>query len=738
MLAAVALWFLAPSVTLRVAAATVPEIVRQVAVATGRKLECAKGFEKDYLCIAVKEAAPDELLRHIAQACEGKWQADRDTLRLVPDHVASSRIRRQDLVASLEAAYAKDLARSGGPTDLGHLTREWDKSDPDDKSRSFFKVGSQLVHRFVRAQGVRFFASLESPSRVVFADTPTPFQRQTPLAGVDQWVAEWARQNNWYGAYSKTFPPDPRNQDAQEVEYRRVARAYGFDDDERDFFKVTEAVPPFRTLFVVESRGSGRHWSCEVSVRVFDRQGSQILKDHTYLSATLAPSPDYEVDTRADDKEISLSDLGSRHVAAVRAYRQSETVEPSDAQWVGDLVTHEPLAGVPSDFFLAMAEREGKNVVASLPDELIGLTLTTLSQGELTYARLAQAFFNAKDTFKLDAMKLQRDGEWWVATPRDPDAARADRMDRGAATSDLRRLALSDWPSLDGFATMYADQPRAACYTLRRLARPVLGNRLDVIDTWGEALTWLRLWGQLGPEARAAMRQGRSVALPRGTVAWQESAALLLSAGQRLTQALWSTPLLDPPYLDEFARRLGKVSFRGHTHIGDEPTESWQGALDASLVLACRPSEEAYFLTVGPKGRGTALGEALNVGELAYAHALRAMAAGQDSEIATMLVKPERPMQAGSRSVYSLWLGVQGRLGIEGVLNDNRRPTGPTYTLDTLPRDIRAEVERQSKLLQDSEIMYRNDLFFGALKSSMQERQTPPPCAPGTCTSTAN
>ena len=211
------------TVTFSEPAAPLKRLMPQLARALSQPLRVSKAIENEVLCVAVKDVAPSDLMKHIAQAVAATWITKSDGIYLSPNGNARAALEERGLEARIPAvakaigclspeALAKEAAgRKRFEETIGKQVEE-QLQGADLELMQAFRAGDEsdqspdpIFYQLLGALGARTLASVPFGSRVVFSSNPT--QRQLPLKGdLADWVAKCVRR---YNASATKEPSNP-------------------------------------------------------------------------------------------------------------------------------------------------------------------------------------------------------------------------------------------------------------------------------------------------------------------------------------------------------------------------------------------------------------------------------------------------------------------------------------------------------------------------------------------------
>jgi hypothetical protein len=358
----------------------------------------------------------------------------------------------------------------------------------------------------------------------------------------------------------------------------------------------------------------------------------------------------------------------------------------------------DPLRFFVSDCVAAYGRKQGKPLVAYLPDTGIGL-LSNLGAGKIGILQAKAALEDA------GGLSFAEDSGWILVRPIHPYQARTFRSDRLA----LQRLVSASkenlFPRLDDLAAYaaVAPQPFNEDWPVLYLLFRVPGSMALVMQEDSPAWMFLRLYGSLTPPQRAALFEGRR--LPIGT---------LLPNQQSLLQQIVFGPnssldVEDPASNTQSARDeilelleesmgpigMGMRSQRGSDYRS-EPTEALPNGLPANGYLAASVQTSPSAAPQGGSIFSLMMG-AMTPQQLAYYTSL-----SEAAPMATMMDMKFDKLRLGQQTRIRLHVALGERLSVKQTLTDNSFPkNAPTYSLENLPADFKKLLDEARKKVKE-------------------------------------
>ncbi len=247
---------------------------------------------------------------------------------------------------------------------------------------------------------------------------------------------------------------------------------------------------PTKVLLVFNRFGEGTNYN--VTLTVFNENGQQITSGNTQLNLIDRRN----AMTAGDGKgtAIELSPLAKEQINLVlasnpfgrgpggpfgNANREQAKPSPDLLQTLTQPDKSDPLALAVQDVMTALADQYGDNVVANIPDAILG-NVVFASRGTL----LAEMLVQQLPLWGLEVQKL--DG-WTVIKPTHLAEARDSRVDRKALAAMARTVASGQQPTLD----------QEADFTFKM---PENGNPFFSLDTVTLRALGSDLGGGFGPQ----------------------------------------------------------------------------------------------------------------------------------------------------------------------------------------------------------------------------------------------
>ena len=181
---------------------------------------------------------------------------------------------------------------------------------------------------------------------------------------------------------------------------------------------------------------------------------------------------------------------------------------PEMASKLKDPVANEPLALTMGEVWTQVASTQGKNMVALLPDSLIG----GMSRFLRTDHTADQILGAAKSTWNLD---VQENGAWLTVAPKDLVTARDERIDRSAVKKLIDAVVKNGTARLDDIATYATKSPvlSSGSFDVAIVRSIDPASAQNMAQVYGENRDMLLMFAGMGSGTRQALDQGKTLAV---------------------------------------------------------------------------------------------------------------------------------------------------------------------------------------------------------------------------------
>ena len=559
---------LAPAnVSFSAPAETASQLLPELGKALGLRLEAGPRVAREVLLVSVKDVPTADLFRRLAQATGGEWEQRDDVYRL-------------EVPSGLDAREARAERIERGTALLATARRQ-----AEQRGKKMYSDGQNGVSEAVVASlSPEFLGGLGFKQRVVFSTRPTAMQRpltRAMLAGID--LARMGR--NVLQSPTNVEPP-----------------ASG-----------TPAIVQF-TVQIDENGTMLRHslLTADASGRVLRAEAGQIW-GISYATAASSKSPTLprpsetvRLGKEARERAVLFHSIDAGRTgygasgeeslegSPMMLYSQEDVSMPPMLRGIPEVLqpeSREPLAFFAGPLLEGLAKGQGLNVVADLPDSAFRGAAGLLARSEMPASAVVQNLRTQAGT------TVEVDGAWMVARPSAPARARANRLDRVALGTALRRLAKDGALGLDARADYAAAAPltsgdEAMDAPLFAAVNPEFGKRIATSCGSGERQL-LRIYRMLGSGRPREPRPFGS--LP--SAAREAITTLVFNATQGPSRRVLT---------DEASARYGgwQSGDSGFVpvNLGGERTVYWANGVPPRATFRCREDQEPMIFGLAPNG----------------------------------------------------------------------------------------------------------------------------------------
>ncbi len=493
-------------VTLILPAAPVPKIVSALGKATGIPMAATARMSDDIVLLDVHARPLDEVMNRIAEVTDGVWKKDHGTYRLSRTTTAErgefereKQYRKSQILA--EVNRSKEIRESTLSLEqakklAGDFEKQREKN-PQYAFSPYAELSDKLNMTPVRRALLRCIAALDlneismfqPGDRIAFSNKPTRTQRPLNFS-CDAILAKFTQeQNTWASAVSG----------------RTEAAQNRFDGDPLDA-KDTITQTPDRILLIAHRSNS----SALAHFQIYILAGTSTLgstsiwvgNDFTRNFSKSMMNPPAATGTK-----ITLGSNSKLVLEATKGWmnpNQRALAGPPAAAL--DLLAHpdetDPLSLVPTDGFVSIAEVNHLNLIASLPDDLVGLNFfpSSSSLNLTSFAETAEGLGNLQMS--------EKDG-WVVVKSRHEFTSKSLRLDRTVLGKYLRSIQDSGRASLDAEGE-FALKAQPSDYDTFGVP---FGMLFDPNSTQNVDQDWisLKLWGSLTAGQRRDLISGQKI-----------------------------------------------------------------------------------------------------------------------------------------------------------------------------------------------------------------------------------
>jgi len=703
------------TITYRSTALPVKRLLQDLSSKAGVVLRSSSQTEDEVLLLDVRDVTLLDLMNRIADVAGSEWSQDADGYRLVRsaalaqkqlDIVNAERAKRlEKAIAQLVAeadkvpVYDQNAARaylqqartamqsamsqaSGGQFNVSRTARQF-------TNLSAGTPGGRAIARLLTLFSPQALAALPPGSRTVYSTKPTPMQRPLPTGStpiLSKFIEEQRTANQ--------VVQEAGNQEP----FSMLVLGQGSGKGD-----------PVKTLLIVTRFGNTDGLMLQLTSG--DANGDSIATGFTSLMPQLEQ---VEATYTLNSTETgALSELSKQFgqlckngsgatvvlgTAIVGGGDNSFTIEMSPqpklpevtATWRDRILNpekYEPLETVPQDVLRALQSASGKNLVASIPDDCLIPIAQAFSEGS----------FQVKEAVrKLQVdweMSIREEGAWLLIKPRNPIAARDERIERSGLGSMLRTLASTHRLTLDQLAGYVLSQPRHAPGTgfenlyARLINQPYADAELGPNLSRREMLRFYALAG-------ASQRQMLAAGRPLPTTSFTNEQTALLRDMVFHSPAGPNIRVPRAQGAQTNVRMTMQVMARGAMAMGtggnlrEERTEALPNGIPTGSFLTLRRDQQQAVLASQSSGGP---GQIMTAGQLGLQNAL----AGRTELPAFATRTSYDRYLMGSQVTYNFTFQLGQNATLSRSLNDTvfdlQRSSVP---FEQLPRNFRNQVSR--------------------------------------------
>lgn len=704
---------LSKKVTYKTVAVPVQRAVAEIAAISGTRLEVADAASRNILVISVKDVPLSELLDRIATAISGEWTTDAEGIRRL--NYSTAQIRKEE--AAEHEARAKKIANA-----LAELRKKLDEKpkpqDPNaklnemERAQMFFGQMATMTptNRAIILIASRLdpglLASMKKGDRVVFATTPTPMQR--PLGNISAVIQDLIVANNQKAeeaALAKKAQQEggiPKTVEQERTE-RQMRETFGamFGDTLQEPKVINE--PPAKVLLIATTGGGfpfmGLGNEITVQLKLFNANGEVVLRgsqslnlDTSFVDLMAASAQEPKPET---GKPIKFSALTQEfnslsRVNMMAGFGPDRRPSAELAKQLTQPDKYDPLSYAPSEALHAVAETKNLNVVANLPDYLVGMA-ETFSRGT---GGTVESFLSGLETG--GNVEIKTEGAWMTIRPSRPAEARAGRLDRSALAALISAAEKKLVPTLDDFAA-YALKNEAPMETpvalpyIMLFAPNAMSQGMRGMTNW----TMLRLYGSLTQGQREALRSGARVsvvsllpgqrALVEKMAFGSESKLKVERDGERPRGEMGFMELIQQ-FMPQPAR-----DFR------DEPTEIMPNGIPQQAYITAAVSNETVAMIARSDNSAVRMFGALGADEIAM---LKFVSTFPGAEEAAAMMPKFDSLLLGSREVWDFTFTVAPRVTMQESLQNDAVAQGSPVAYESAPTSFQERVARRLEVFK--------------------------------------
>jgi hypothetical protein len=701
-------------------AAPVSRVLASLSEKSKIKLEALPAVAGDVVLVSVKEVPLQDLLQKIATVTSAEWRQDGEIYRLVPAAGIRNREAQDEFSAKVTAIRASIANRLKPPTVPAKPAGGDDVEDEEFAMPEGFdpsEIGDGPLLKIVQNLDLRALAALRTGDRVVFSSQPTRMQRPLPATS-GPLIAKMVASHNETAKALKDADMDTDDALPDGVEMPQFVKDM--------MNQRTKPVGEFSKALLIASRSGfmGGFGSLNLELLLYDREGKVAYKTNTMLSETsstmtriieAAQGKKKPAATKATPIELSPETKLVREVFS-KAMGASGNVQlkPEAKAILYHPEIYDPLSFLPTDSLLAMAKKQGRPIVANLPDEMGESNAFAMASGENATVEQVE-----EDLRSAEEIRALTDPTFLLIKPSHPAQARAERLDREALAALMQAVDTKGIPSLDDVAAFAAkaENPMeggvAQAYVMG-LAPGAFSFSMSGFTNWDA----LRFYGLLSLDGRRVLAGGGR--LPFGTLTSAQSGQLQKMAfGTSSNLQVEGSGAKSDEGFFSMMRMFGAGTDKD---FRTEPTEVMANGLPSDGFVTANVVSD-FFVTPVFDGDQPTMGplSVLGVDEVAMLRMFRE-SPGFSQAMSGQMPSIDR-VKLGERSVWNFQFHVAPKTSMKASLNDNRMAKGGrTYAMNDLPADYQKRIAAKVEEYKKSPLG-----AIGGMMGGMNRGQTPPP-----------
>lgn len=702
-------------------AAPIGRVLAQLSERTKIKFEALPAVAGDVVLVSVKDVPLQDLMQKIATVTSAEWRQDGDIYRLAPSAGIRNREAQDEFAARVTAvrtSLAKRIKESTPPP-RGAATTAPAKPGEDDEEEAFDMPmgafgggGDAALLKLVQNVDLKAIAALRPNDRVVFSTQPTRTQRPlpgNPTALINTLVAEHNANVKKAGAGADL------DETPQGVEIPQFVRDM-VNQSTKPIGEVTKG------LLIASRMGMGGFGGVNLELRLYDREGKVAYKANSMLSSEFSPAVARAVEmaqgkvqapaTKKTPIELSPETKLIGDSLGKAMGMTGITLKPELKAIVYHPDVYDPLSFLPTDSLLALAKKQGRPIVANIPDEM-----DAISSPEMGGSRTIE---DVEDELKsAEQIRAITDPTFLLIKPAKPATAREERLDRAALTALMQVVETKGIPTLDDVAAYAVKAPNpmnggiGQAYVMV-LAPGAFAASMTGFTNWDA----LRFYGLLSPEARRGLSTGSR--LPFATLNPAQAAQLQKMAFSTMANLQVETPG-QKSEAESMASMMRMFGMGADRDFRTEPTEVMPNGLPGDGYVSADVVAD-FFVTPVLDGDEPTSGPfaVLGVEELAMFRMFK-----EDKNYSQMMgIFPSIDrVKVGERSVWNFMFHVAPKTAMKAVLNDNRMAKGgKTLGMNELPAAYQKRIAMKLEEVKKSPLG-----ALGGMMGGMGAGQTPPP-----------
>jgi len=664
----------------------------------------------EILALHAENVPLSKLLSKVAEVTEGSWQLSGSTWTLVPNRTAREAARAAKRAERMKKL-REELTKATKPPSSEGTT----KVEEGQAMEMAFMGGDYRLARIIAALDLGALVDIPTGGRLVYSSNPTRMQRSfMPNPKI---IQEFIDEHNKMAQLEKQGTDTDMDEDAQKM--AEWMKKMGLD---RKSKPITE--PPAKVLLAIENGGSFLAGALEATLKVYDRNGNVLFSNAiSLLTDFSAESFGGEIEEEGapakpapkdDSPKLVLTDIAKEFAKLTVTMRQAflgggqTNIGGELRRVVARPAEYEPLGYLLGDYLIQAAKHRKQTLVANLPDNVIDA-----SDGVQETTTINQLI---KRLETRDIFKITSDGTMWTFMPKDGETSRKARTDRPSLQQLLLGVDASGTLKLNALAEYAERNPEFGLQS----PLPMLGAMMiapSLLRAGFEPGYWdmLAMYGSLSQSQRDDLDRG-------GRIPFASMTPAQLSHANRIVYGADPNIMIGPDTSEDDPGGFLGMMMQGFM-MGDndadyrqEPTEVAPTGLQGSGFLHARVKQDIVFQ---PPSNVSMLGMMGNAGaeELAMLSMFKDMSGTE----AGGLFPEIKDLKLGTRKSIRLSLQLAPEAAIRGNLNDDNIPAdGKTFTLDTLPPEAKARLEKAKEALKKMNMPFMDPSIF-------QRRNVPPP-----------
>ncbi len=692
------------------------------------------------LMISVTDAKLADLMAQIAKVTGGAWRREEGGFRLIRPagmDAAEQNAERAERLKSIRTQIAKKM-ESLKPKPAGSKqTSEGPNFSMGFGGMGGSGAGDKAITKLLGQIDVNAIAGIEQGERVVFSSLPTRMQR--PFFGnVAPVVTELVQNHN---AATANRPPTNVGADDEvdEAELNEFLKAIGISRND----KPIEGRPAKVLLAVAKGGGfMGMMGGYQIELLLFDSNGKVLIREQSMLMDSNGllggiaqamgaamegigdalggatgekpkeqeiEGPDGDIVYSKETKEVAtLFGTAGGGMSGGMSIPSKLTPDLEAKLLRPDI--YDPLSFVESESLAAVASVKKWNVVANLPDSRISMFGMMAGETATKVNKYLTSIFKDKRLVANSA------NGWLTIQPSHPRSARLSRVDRASLAKLIGGAKTNIVVNLDDYAAYALKNPPpmetpAAMIYLMLFAPNAMSQGMMGMTDWD----MLRFYGTLNPVTKSSLPNGITMSLTN-VEPYQRKLVerMLFGANANLVVGAQPEESAASPFMAIMKSFMGN---NGGTWK-QEPTEIMPDGLPNAGTIQIKAENTMVGRVEGESELNSMFG-ALGPGELALFQFMK-----DDPNMGMMAqgMPPITALKMGTRSTYKFRFNVAADVSTSRVLNDDRiSKDGQILSIDNLPADFRAQIEKQKELL-------KKDPFFKMMMGmGTRGREVPPP-----------